>query len=190
LRHQAYIRVMTRAPLPPIDAVDRALLDALQEDCKQPLAKLGERVGLSAPSVLERVRKLESSGLVRGYHATVDPRLAGLDIGAFIGVGIDHPRSIPAFEAAVLCFPEVLECHHVTGPHTLMMKVRTTDTAALHKLISAIRELPGVARTDTMVVLETQLERQKIMVPDAEQQEDTRPRRRSRPAPRGEVGPA
>lgn len=171
---------MTRPALPSLDAIDRALLDALQEDCKQPLAKLGERVGLSAPSVLERVRKLEQSGLVTGYHAIVDPRLAGLDVGAFIGIGVDHPRSIARFEEAVLRMPEVLECHHVTGRHTLMIKVRTQSTETLHRLISALRELPGVARTETMVVLETQLERQRLVLPPEGEGESAPPRRRAR----------
>jgi Lrp/AsnC family leucine-responsive transcriptional regulator len=168
---------------PALDPIDRALLDALQDDCKQPLAKLGEQVGLSAPSVLERVRKLEQAGLVTGYHAVVDPRLLGLDVGAFIGIGIDHPRSIASFEEAVLALPEVLECHHVTGRHTLMIKVRTRNTESLHRLISALRELPGVARTDTMVVLETQLERQRLVAPEADAHDEAPPRRRTR-APR------
>lgn len=166
-------------PPPVLDAIDRALLDALQDDCKQPLAKLGERVGLSAPSVLERVRKLEQSGLIAGYHAVVDPRLFGLDVGAFIGIAIDHPRSIASFEQAVLAIPEVLECHHVTGRHTLMIKVRTQNTESLHRLISMLRELPGVARTDTMVMLETQLERQRLVMPASEVPEP-QPRRRTR----------
>lgn len=170
--------------LPVLDAIDRSLLDALQEDCKQPLAKLGERVGLSAPSVLERVRKLEQVGLITGYHAQLDPRIAGLDVGAFIGVGIDHPRSIASFEGAVLAMPEVLECHHVTGRHTLMIKVRTESTASLHRLISAIRELPGVARTETMVVLETQLERQAIPLPVPDHAADAPRKRRARSLPR------
>jgi Lrp/AsnC family leucine-responsive transcriptional regulator len=170
-----------RRAIPSLDEVDRALLVALQEDCKQSLAELGGKVGLSAPTVLERVRKLEQAGVVTGYHAALDPRLAGLDIGAFIGVGIDHPRSIPTFEEAVLGMPEVLECHHVTGRHTLMIKVRTENTESLHRLISSIRELPGVARTETMVVLETQLERQSLPLP---KHEDAPPRRRARAAPR------
>ncbi len=181
---------MSRAnsPLPVLDSIDRALLEALQEDCKQPLAKLGERVGLSPPSVLERVRKLEQSGLVRGYHASVDPRLAGLDVGAFIGVGIDHPRSIAGFEEAVLAMPEVLECHHVTGRHTLMIKVRTQNTESLHKLITSMRELPGVARTETMVVLVTQMERQSIPLPDVD--DETSARKRKPRAPHREVSEA
>lgn len=171
---------MSRPAAPVLDAIDRALLDALQADCKQPLAKLGDRVGLSAPSVLERVRKLEQAGLVTGYHAVLDPRLSGFDVGAFIGIGIDHPRSIPRFEEAVLAMPEVLECHHVTGRHTLMLKLRTRDTASLHRLISALRELPGVARTETMVVLETQLERQHLVLPEPPGEEPLAPRRRGR----------
>ncbi|WP_157069544.1 Lrp/AsnC family transcriptional regulator [Sandaracinus amylolyticus] len=171
---------MSRSAAPLLDAIDRALLDALQDDCKQPLAKLGERVGLSAPSVLERVRKLEQSGLITGYHAVIDPRVAGFDVGAFIGIGIDHPRSIPGFEEAVLAIPEVLECHHVTGRHTLMIKVRTQNTESLHRLISLLRELPGVARTETMVVLETQLERQRLVLPAVSEEDTPTPRRRAR----------
>ena len=113
---------MTRFEL---DQTDRLLLAALQADCRQSLAALGERVGLSAPSVLERVRTLDRAALVRGYHAVVDARLAGLDIAAFIGVGVDHPSHIATFEKAVASIPEVLECHHVTGRHTLMINVCT-----------------------------------------------------------------
>ena len=159
---------------PKLDATDRTLLDAIQNDCKQSLAELGQQVGLSAPSVLERVRKLEEAGFVRGYHAHLDARRIGLDIGAFIGVGIDHPKRIAAFEKELAQIPDVLECHHVTGRHTLMLKVRTADTGSLHALISRLRELPGVARTETMVVLATQIERSSLALPEVEA---ARPRR-------------
>src|SRR5512142_3016074 len=128
-------------PAHALDDTDRALLVALQDDCKRSLAELGLAVGLSAPSVLERVRRLEEQGLVLGYHAQVAPQKVGLDIGAFIGVGIDHPRAIPKFEEKVGKMPEVLECHHVTGRHTLMLKVRTTNTESLAALIGHVREL-------------------------------------------------
>lgn len=160
-----------------LDSIDRALLVALQDDCKRSLADLGEQVDLSPPAVLERVRKLEEAGIVRGYHAQLDPRRVGLDIGAFIGVGIDHPRSIPKFESAVSKLPEVLESHHVTGRHTLLLKIRTSNTESLHQLIGAIRELPGVARTETMIVLATQMERGSIVIPPAD---DDAPRARAR----------
>lgn len=154
-------------PAHALDETDRALLVALQDDCKRSLAELGLAVGLSAPSVLERVRRLEEQGVVRGYHAQVDAKKVGLDVGAFIGVGIAHPRQIAKFEARVAKMPEVIECHHVTGRHTLMLKLRTTNTDALAALIGQIRELPGVERTETMVVLATQFEHARIAVPGA-----------------------
>lgn len=157
-----------------LDAVDRTLLDAIQNDCKQSLAELGQQVDLSAPSVLERMRKLEEAGLVRGYHAHLDARKLGLDIGAFIGVGIDHPRRIAAFEKELTQIPDVLECHHVTGRHTLMLKVRTENTVSLHRLISQLRDLPGVARTETMIVLATQMERTTLPIPAAEEKPSRR----------------
>jgi len=169
---------MSLTPRAPLDRVDRELLGLLMDDCKQSLAALGEKVHLSPPSVLERVRKLEEAGVLRGYHAEVSPKAVGLDIGSFIGVGIDHPRSIPEFERAIADMPEVLECHHVTGRHTLMLKVRTADTDSLHKLISRLRELTGVARTETMVVLATQIERSRLALPEPD---GTITRRRARP---------
>ena len=171
---------MHSADLTSLDAVDRSLLRALQDDCKRSLAELGAEVELSPPAVLERVRKLEEAGIVTGYHATLEPRKLGFDIGAFIGVGIDHPRSIDKFEAAILALPEVLESHHVTGRHTLLLKIRTANTESLHKLISAIRALPGVARTETMIVLATQHERQRIPIDEPTPERKGRSARRSR----------
>ena len=167
---------------PTLDEIDRRLLRALQDDCRQPLTKLGELVDLSPPAVMERVRRLEARGLIRGYNAVLDARAVGLDIAAFIGVGIDHPRHIDAFEKAAEAMPAVLESHHVTGRHTLMLKVRTRDTASLHLLISALRELPGVDRTETMIVLDTKLERQTIEIPPPPAEESAPARRRG---PRG-----
>lgn len=153
-------------PLPPnLDAIDRALIEALQDDCKTPLSKLGEKVGLGAPAVLERVRKLEAAGVITGYHAAVDGRKLGLDITAFVGVSINYPKDIGGFLERVAARPEVLECHHVTGSHTLLLKVKTENTASLERVISALREVDGVTRTETMVVLSTATETARVPVP-------------------------
>lgn len=142
-----------------LDDIDRRLLDLLQEDCRTPLVRLGEQVGLSAPSVLERIKKLEAAGIVRGYHAVLDAKRLGLDITAFIGVIAGHPSSIAPFEQQVMAMDDVLECHHVTGEYTLLLKAKTANTASLERLISRIRQLEGVTRTETLVVLSTHLER-------------------------------
>lgn len=181
---------MTRPRIVELDSIDRLLLHSLQEDCKQPLAKLGEQVGLSAPAVLERVRKMEAAGVICAYRAVVEPQAIGLDIGGFIGVGISHPHQIADFEEAVRLLPDVLECHHVTGRHTLIVKLRTENTASLHELISKIRGLPGVERTESMIVLETQFERQHVAPPEQDEPEEERtPRRRTRGAPREAPAP-
>jgi len=142
-----------------LDDIDRGILGILQDDCKLPLAKIGERVGLSAPAVVERVRRLEAEGFVRGYHARLDARRLGFDVTAFIGVSIAAPRSIDTFEQRLSELDGVLECHHVTGGYTLLLKVKTRNTETLETLISALRAIEGVVRTETSVVLSTMVER-------------------------------
>ncbi len=169
-------------PLPSkLDAIDRTLLEALQEDCKTPLNKLGEKVDLGAPAVLERVRKLESAGVITGYFAAVDGKRVGLDITAFVGVSINYPKDIGGFLARVATRPEVLECHHVTGGHTLLLKVKTENTSSLERVISALREVDGVTRTETMIVLSTARESARVPLPEVDEEAiASPPKRRTR----------
>lgn len=138
-----------------LDETDRHILILLQDDCKLPLTEIGEAVGMSAPSVLERVRKLEQNGVIKGYHALLDARRVGLDLWAFVGVTINFPKSIEGFKREVVALPEVLECHHVTGEHTMLIKIKTKNTASLESLLNRVRSLEGVTATQTMVVLST-----------------------------------
>src|SRR2546423_9736201 len=97
-----------------IDPIDHDILELLQQNCRVSLAFIGEKVGLSAPSVLDRIKKLESAGFIVGYEALLDARKLGLDITAFIGVTISHPNFIEPFLAQVAVFPSVQESHQVT----------------------------------------------------------------------------
>ncbi len=160
-----------------LDDIDRRILRLLQDDCKLSLAKIGAVVNLSAPSVIERIRKLEEGGVICGYHAVLDARRVGLDVTAFIGVSISHPKLITAFEVQVERLDDVLECHHVTGVHTLLLKVKTRNTETLEQLISRVRSIEGVARTETMVVLSTHTERQQVALDGVDA---AAPRRRGR----------
>jgi Lrp/AsnC family leucine-responsive transcriptional regulator len=145
-----------------LDSIDLQILQTLQQDCKIPLARIGDLVGLSAPSVIDRIKKLELGGIIRGYHAEIDAQQIGFDVTAFIGVLVEHPAGIEEFEMKVSALEGVLECHHVTGQHTLLLKVKTANTSSLEKLIRQIRSVPGVARTETMVVLSTHAERSQL----------------------------
>lgn len=153
---------------PDLDDIDRQILTLMQENCRLPLAKIGERVGLSAPSVMERVKKLEDGGIITAYRAVVNARLLGKDITAFIGVSTGHPHAIDRFEQEIESLDDILECHHVTGMHTLILKAKTRNTSSLEELISRIRAIEGVVRTETMVVLSTHTERSQIPVIEPE----------------------
>ena len=169
---------------PEFDATDRAILELLQANCKQPLAAIGEKVGLKAPSVVERIHKLEEAGVITGYVAQLDARRLGNDVTVFIGVDTEHPRALGQLERELTAIEDILECHHVTGVHTLMLKAKTRNTEALEHLIDRIRSLDGVVSTETSVVLSTHAERTRIGLADCEEF-DSRPTRRSgRPRPR------
>jgi Lrp/AsnC family transcriptional regulator, leucine-responsive regulatory protein len=142
-----------------LDEIDRGILELLQSDCKATLARVGEQVGLSAPAIVERVKKLEHEGFIEGYHARLNARLLGLDVCAFISVWTTHARAMDELTQHLESFEDVLECHHVTGDPTLLLKVKTRNTQSLERLISAVRSLPGVERTETNVVLSTLVER-------------------------------
>ena len=142
-----------------LDEIDCGILELLQDDCKATLAHVGEQVGLSAPAVVERVKKLEHEGFIEGYHARLNARLVGLDVSAFISVWTTHARALDELTQHLQHFDDVLECHHVTGDPTLLLKVKTRNTQSLERLISAVRSLPGVERTETNVVLSSLVER-------------------------------
>jgi len=148
----------------PLDEIDLSLLARLQRDCRTPLARLGESVGLSAPSVMERIKKLEAAGVIMGYHALLDARRIGLDVTAFIGVIASRPEHIEPCEEQIGGLDGVLECHHVTGEYTLLVKAKTATTSTLETLIRQIRALPGIERTETIVVLSTYTERPQALL--------------------------
>jgi Lrp/AsnC family leucine-responsive transcriptional regulator len=149
---------------PELDRVDLEILDLLQDDCQMSLARIGEEVDLSPPAVLERIKKLEAGHVVRGYRAILDARRIGLDVTAFIGVSASA-RRIETIESKIGALDDVLECHHVTGGYTLLVKVKTSNTSTLERLIREIRSLEGVDRTETLVVLSTHTERTRVSLP-------------------------
>ena len=143
-----------------IDQIDLKILAILQNSGRSRLADIAEEVELSAPAVLERVRKLEVNGVIKGYQALLDGKKVGKDITAFIGVSIGNQRDIDKFATQMVRNPDVLECHHITGDESFILKVKSANTTSLEKLLGAIRSVEGVTRTVTRVVLSTAKESQ------------------------------
>lgn len=138
-----------------LDAVDVKILSILQRYGRCHLAEIAKEVELSAPAVMERVKKLESRQIITGYHAFLDAKKVGKEITAFVGVSISHQRYIDSFASRIVNHADVLECHHVTGEESFIIKVKTASTLSLERLLAKIRSMEGVTRTITKVALST-----------------------------------
>lgn len=129
-----------------LDSTGWRLIAALQEDARLTYSELSTRVGLSAPAVAERMRRLEEAGVITGYRAQVDPAKLGLPITAFIRCNSPGPQIGAIARAA----PEVLECHRVTGDDAFILKVVVASIAHLEVLID--RLLPYGQPTTSLVL--------------------------------------
>ena len=141
-----------------LDAFDRKLLGLLVEDATRSYVELGEQVGLSAPAVHERVKRLKRSGAIRQTAALLNPIAIHKTLLAFVHVDTHGWGKTPAL-LAVSKYPEVEEMHSVAGDTCMLLKVRTEDSRALEGLLARIYDVPGVIRTRSYVVLSTHMER-------------------------------
>lgn len=141
-----------------LDSVGWQLLVALQEDARLSFAELGRRVSLSLPAVAERVRRLEESGIISGYRAEIDAKKMGLFVTAFIRLHTSHAQ-YSAFLSMVDTQPEVMECHHLAGVDSFLIKVVAADVEHLEKLIT---RLSAFGQTTTSIVLSSPVTRQII----------------------------
>lgn len=138
-----------------IDDIDVQILHLLQTEGRVKRKDIAEAVGLSIPSVSDRMRKLEARGVLKGYHAAVDAKRLGHDVTAFVFIqstGSDHYAE---FIEAVAAMDEVQELHSVTGDGSHIIKARVRTTTALERLLARLQALPGVRGTRTSLVLST-----------------------------------
>ncbi len=142
----------------PLDPFDRKILGELTRDAGTGYVELGQKVGLSAPAVHERVKKLRASGCLRGTAALLDGPAIGKHLLAFVhidSVGWGGTEDLMALSQ----FPEVEEIHSVAGDTSMMVKMRCASTRALEALLARLHESRGVRSTSTYIVLSTYLER-------------------------------
>jgi len=137
-----------------INDIDKQILELIQRDARIANVEIARRVGLAPSAVLERVRKLEERGIIRGYAAEINPKEVGLGLTVFVFVRTSECNS--GVEEALMALPEVLEAHEVAGEDCILLKVRTKDTEELGKLLrEKIKPVPNVLSTRTTVVLHT-----------------------------------
>ncbi|GBR45964.1 Lrp/AsnC family transcriptional regulator [Neokomagataea thailandica] len=139
-----------------MDKIDLHILHLLQTDNRRSAAELGQEVGLSVSAASDRIRRLNASGLIHANRAVVNSTEIGLALCVFMFVDLEPRADEQAFIKALMQLPEVQEAHHVSGPHSWLLKVRVHNAAALQYLLSNhLKSLPCVLRTESIIVLDT-----------------------------------
>jgi Lrp/AsnC family leucine-responsive transcriptional regulator len=155
---------MTAGP----DVLDREILRLLRQDGRMSVASIAKEIGLSGPSVHERIKKLEQRGIIAGYTAILEPQLLNRPHVAFVMVTLSEGNEFAVDDPIVarICEePDVLEFHRIAGEDCYLIKVRSATNKELENLLRRVRKIRGVARTRTTIVLSTELERPTIEVP-------------------------
>lgn len=140
-----------------LDATDRAILRALVDDARISNKELADRVGVAQSTCLARVRALRADGVIRGYHADIDPRALGHDLQAMIAIRLqpDARRAIGEFTAVLRRYPEVLEVYFVAGANDFLVHVATSSTDELRRFVGEqLNRDPAVAGTETNLIFE------------------------------------
>lgn len=151
-----------------LDAIDRTILQLLQENARLPNAEIARRLEMAPSAVLERIRKLESRGVILGYEARLAPAALGLGLAAFVFVRADEPLAGGEVGASLASMPEVLEVHHIAGEDCYLVKVRFSDTESLGRFLrERLGSLSSVRSTRTTVVLSAIKESARLPIPSS-----------------------
>lgn len=140
-----------------IDSIDRRILDLLQQDGRLTMTELGERVGLSTSPCSQRVKRLEAQGVIKGYHARVNPTALGKNLLVFVEITLAQ-KSEHIFKKVrdeLQNMPEVLECHLISGSFDYLVKLRLAGMSEYrHLLGSILQRMPVPAQSNSYVVME------------------------------------
>jgi Lrp/AsnC family leucine-responsive transcriptional regulator len=146
-----------------LDDTDRGLLARLQQDGGTPYAELGSAVGLSASAVNDRLKRLKAKRILRRIVAEVDPVAVGREFLVFLLVEIGDMRQEQEFKARMTARPEVLECHHIAGDYSYLLKLRLAGPGHFERFLSEqVKNIGGIRRTHSVIALSTVKETQTI----------------------------
>jgi len=146
-----------------MDAIDRRILSNLQAEGRLPVTDLAERVGLSPTPCARRMARLEEAGLITGYSARVNPEKLGYPITVFVFVELERQSrdALDGFERAIRRFPEVLECHLMTGSRDILLKIAARDLKSFDAFLEDdLMTVPGIRSTRTSFSLRAMVDRE------------------------------
>ncbi|UOB16295.1 Lrp/AsnC ligand binding domain-containing protein [Abyssalbus ytuae] len=144
-----------------IDGIDKEILRYLMEDARKPILEIARKIGISGAAIHQRLRKLESSGLISGSKFIINPKVLGYTTMAFIGIYLDKAMRNPEAVKQLKEIPEVIECHFTTGNWSILIKILCRDNEHLMSVLNhKIQTIEGVSRTETFISLDQQIDRQ------------------------------
>jgi len=144
-----------------IDGIDKIILKNLMSDARTPILGIAREVGISGAAIHQRLRKLEASGLISGSKFVINPKVLGYKTMAFVGVFLDAASKYSAAIKRLKEIPEVTESHYTTGNYAIFIKILCKDNEHLMNLLNQeIQSIKGVARTETFISLDQQIDRQ------------------------------
>ena len=137
-----------------MDDIDSKILRCLTKDARMNASQISQRVNLSISAVIERMKKMEASGLIRGYTAVIDEKMAGFNVQAMISIRLEHPKYNQEFNRQMCNHDRVMECFYITGDFDYIARIGVSSTEELTKVLHDIKQIPGVSLTRTYVVLD------------------------------------
>ena len=138
-----------------MDTLDLKILSRLKENARENATNIGSKINLSTSAVIERIKKLESSGLIQQYTTIIDQEISGRELTAFISVRLEHPKYNESFCKIVAKHDDIAECHYIAGDFDFILKIMTFSAKSLEEVLNEIKSTVGVSLTRTSVVLST-----------------------------------
>ena len=148
--------------IPSLDPIDRCILHELQQEGRLPVTELAQRVGLSPTPCARRIARMEAAGVITGYGVRIDPARLGMGLTVFVFVELERQAkdTLDIFERAVARFPEIVECHLMTGTRDVLLKVVCADLRAFDGFLEeGLLRVPGIRATRSSFSLRTLVQR-------------------------------
>lgn len=148
-----------------MDAIDYRILACLKENSRENATNIGAKINLSTSAVIERIKKLESSGLIESYTTIINQHKLGRELMAYITVRLEHPKHYENFVGIVNRHNSIAECYYIAGDFDFILKVITRSAKELEEILNTIKAIDGVSLTRTSVVL-SENKREVTLLPD------------------------
>ena len=144
-----------------LDGIDKHIVKMLTENARRPILEIAKKIGVSGAAIHQRLRKLEKQNLIKGSTINLNTKILGYTTTAFIGIYLDKATNNNAVVNQLKKIPEILECHYTTGDWSILTKILCKDNQDLMEILTKkIQVIKGVARTETYISLEQQINRQ------------------------------